>query len=362
MDVKRIDACTVFNSQGEKTVEAVINNKYSASASCGTSKGRHEAKDVPAERAIKNFMKIKKTFLKNLSQKEFDALLKNNMHLFGSTMSTALSLAFFSSSAPKNTFPRLLGNVIGGGAHAKTLMEIQEILVMPNTKTVEEAVEMNFRIWKDIGSRLETKTLTYESAWSPDIRNEDALKIARRAADEYSVKLGVDMAASQLYKNGKYIYNDRKLSRKEQIRTVERMAEEFELSYIEDPLEEDDFEGFGILKRDLKKTLICGDDLTTTNMKRLERAIKNNSIGAIIIKPNQAGTVTDCLEIIKKVKGEKIVPVVSHRSGATDNNALAKLALNAPLAKLGVAGIRIINLNELLRMWRNAENPVMSAI
>ncbi|HLD49451.1 MAG TPA: enolase C-terminal domain-like protein [archaeon] len=358
MLINSISIKPIKNLLGGETIEAEINNRYTASSPIGTSKSSYEAKALPANKAIKNFQKIKKQFTGSFSQNSFDELLKKKMHLLGSTATTALSLAFFKPSKPLNIFPHLLGNVAGGGAHGG-FGYIQEILTTPKAKTIGEAIAINTKIWKDIGKHA--KKTTSESAWivGDDLK---ALQIVRKIADNYSAKMGIDFAASQIYKNGFYCYGKKKIIKEKQMDYIAELRNRFDLYYIEDPLNETDFSGFAQLKKSLKKTLICGDDLIATNKKRFSVAAKRKSINAVIIKPNQAGNVTDCLEIIKMAKKRKIVPVVSHRSGETKDATISLLALHAPLAKLGVAGNRIYKLNELKRLWREAKKPGMSKL
>ena len=138
---------------------------------------------------------------------------------------------------------------------------------------------------------------------------------------------------------------------------IEAIASKFELFYIEDPLEENDFEGFAELNSRLSRVLICGEDLISSNPARFERALNENSVSAVIIKPNQIGTVSDCLRIINLAKKNRIIPVVSHRSKETVCDAVAELSLLAPIAKFSIAGIDIEKRNRLLRLWRSAKQP-----
>jgi len=360
MQIKSIEIIKIFDSLGSETVEAVLNNKYRASAPSGTSKSKYEMK-LGLEEGMKNFQSLKERLLGDFKQNSFDALLKDKINELGPAVTTALSLAFFSATKGKNKFPNLLGNVLGGGSHIKkkTKLDIQEILVLPTAKTIFEEIEILFKVWKDVGKSC--SCLSYESAWTADITNEEALKLVRKIADQYSAKLGIDLAASQFY-NGKYAYSDKELSREEQIDYLVDLSNEYSLYYIEDPLEEDDFLGFSELRKRLKRTLICGDDLIASHMDRFEKALENNSINSVIVKPNQVGTVSDCLNLMEKAKKNKIISVVSHRSGETTDPTLAKLSQYAPMGKFGVAGIRIAKLNELIRLWNSASNPKMAKI
>src|SRR6185437_5812656 len=123
------------------------------------------------------------------------------------------------------------------------------------------------------------------------------------------INLGLDIASSSFYKNKRYNYNDKSLSREEQADYINELIEKYNLFYVEDPLEQNDFSGFAKIK---KKNLVVGDDLTATHMNRLKKAIKNKSINAIIVKPNQNGSLLELWEIIKFCKKNKIKTILSH--------------------------------------------------
>ncbi len=354
----------IYNTLGNKTVEVVLNNKYIASSPSGTSVGQHEAKVLEAEDSISNFNRIKEQFIGTFTQEELDRKLRKHTDYLGSNLTTAVSLAFFSAREPLEIFPNLLGNVLGGGAHgAHGRMNMQEILVLPSVASLPKAIDINQRIWKDVGKALGSPKQNIESAWSADITNEEALDIVSGVAANYGAGIGVDFASSHYYADGKYAYHNKKMTRNQQIRYILDIAKKYSLVYLEDPLEQNDFDGFGhILKKVGSKTLVAGDDLTATNPQRLKIAIEKKSINAVIVKPNQIGNITDSLEIIRTAKRKGIVPVVSHRSGETKDTSICKLAQLAPLAKFGAAGNRRIKLDALRNMWYSAKKPKMNRL
>lgn len=314
---------------------------------------------LSVKKSIENFEKIKKHFKGNFNQEQFDTLLKSNMKSLGSQITTALSLAFFSKNKVKEFFPNLLGNVFGGGVHAGTKMNLQEILVLPKANSIKETIETNVEIWSDIKEELKRRkisfALNHESAWTADLDNERALSIVSNVAEHYNAKIGVDFAASQLYRKGKYVYGKKRISRERQIDYVNDLRKRYKLFYLEDPLHEDDFLGF----REISAPLVCGDDLIASNLDRFWKAMELKSVNAVIVKPNQVGNVTDCLKLIDAAHRNKMVPIVSHRSGETADTAICKLAQFTPLAKLGVTGMGTIKLNELINMWDSVKNPKM---
>jgi enolase len=363
-EVKDIKLRVIFNSFGQETIEAIINNKFSASSSGGISRSSFEAKVISPYKAIKNFSKIKNKLLGDFSQREFDYILKKYENKLGSILTTSLSSAFFimefeSEKYEKRYFPKLLVNVLGGGKHSFISgPEIQEFLVIPKGKTIKDIIKKAIDIWNEVREELKNRNALFglnpETAWLSNISNEEALELVSKIAKRYNSSIGIDFAASSIYKNGRYVYRNKELSREEQIDYVLKISKDFKLRYIEDPLCELDGKGFKELRR-RTKSLICGDDLIATKYERLKRF--KDSINAVIIKPNQAGTVTECLEIINFSRKNKIISIVSHRSTKTSCTSEAKLSLLADAAKFSVTGIDSARCNELLRIWDEVNNP-----
>lgn len=368
MLVESIHLRTIFNSFGEETIEAVINGKYIASCPGGISQSSFEAKALDAKASINNFNKISSKFKGDFTQKQLDRLLNDDIKKLGSTLTTTISLAFFTAEFnPKihNKFPSLLGNIVGGSEHSFGIgPEIQEILTIPNEKTMFDTVKTNFAIWKEVKEILKKKKMLMgmnpESAWIVKMGIEDSLEMVKKVSEKHNAHMGIDYAASSIFKKGKYIYSKKKISREKQIDYAIKIAKKFKIIYMEDPMNEDDFEGFSEIKKALPNTLVCGDDLIASDTERLRKV--KNSVNAVIVKPNQIGTVTDCIELMDFAKKNKISPVVSHRSKETCSHATAKLSMLADFAKFGVAGIRTAKLNELIRLWDSAEKPEMRKI
>jgi len=372
--IEKIELYHIYDSLGGQTLEAVIDG-HAAACAGGISRSAYEAPIVPVAQALRVFEKSKKELLGTFSQSSFDAKLSKLLPKIGAQATTALSLAFYSASysnKPKanhnEQFPTLLGNVLGGGAHSpcKTRMKIQEILTIPRTKTLTAAIETNFKIWRAVGEELQkrgTCGLGFEAAWAADTTDETALEIVSKIAKQNRAVLGVDMAASQFYRKGQYTWSDKMLNRDAHIERVLGLAKRFKLGYIEDPVHEDDFEGFAkILERTKGRTFVCGDDLISTNLDRLKRAIRERAINAVIVKPNQNGTIGGSIAVIEHAKRNGITPVISHRSRETPDTSVCKLALQCTIAKFGVAGIRTVKSNGLLRLWRSSSKPQMAPL
>ena len=275
------------------------------------------------------------------------------------------------SGKTNSTLPIPLGNVIGGGKHAgKRAPDIQEFLVLPlKARSFREMASANIAVHKEVRSVLDELDPDFaggkgdEGAWAPNLDNEKALEVVAKAVEAVSnnmgveVRAGLDVASSTLWdeKSQRYIYEREGIGRGrgEQIDFILEMIRRFNLVYVEDPLDEEDFEGFAELTVKSKPCLICGDDLFTTNTERLSRGIELHAGNTIVIKPNQIGTLSDTLKAVKMAKDAGYTTVASHRSGETCDSYLAHLAVGygCPMIKLGiVGGERLAKVNELLRI------------
>jgi enolase len=148
----------------------------------------------------------------------------------------------------------------------------------------------------------------------------------------------------------------------EHLEFVQELIDDFNLIYVEDPFDQEDFRMHAKLTSKNPDVLICGDDLFTTDKERLKKGIESASCNSLIVKPNQIGTVSDARETVELAKENNYVPVVSHRSGETCDATISDLALEweCPIIKAGIADIRIAKLNKLIRLWDHSENPEMN--
>ncbi|MFH1328341.1 MAG: enolase C-terminal domain-like protein [Candidatus Bathyarchaeota archaeon] len=397
--IEAINARKIFNSRGEETIEVEVKTaggKSRAAAPAGKSKGKYEVEYYPkggVDESVKLIRKLVEPKLLGVDAKNQTAIDKilhqvdgtENFGRIGGNASYAISTAIASAAALSHKkplfslfkdadgyeIPNPLGNVIGGGKHAgKGTPDIQEILVLPfGGKSFVQSFAANIRVHKLVGKFLEKKIPTFtggkgdEGAWAPRTRNEDAIEMvfdaSEKVSDEtgISIRVALDVAASSFWvpKKRCYDYAGEKTTRSEgeQIDYILNLIEKYELAYVEDPLHEDDFEGFAELTKKAKKCLICGDDLFVTNDKKLRQGIRMKAANSIIIKPNQVGTISDAYRTVKLAKRAGYVPVISHRSGETCDGYLGHLAVSfkCPIIKTGIiGGERAAKLNELIRI------------
>ena len=263
-------------------------------------------------------------------------------------------------------FPRPVGNMIGGGRHASGGTDIQEFLSVAHAQSAAAAVFANAAVHKAVFGRLREMlpgtplAKGDEAAWVAPIRNEEALEVLAAVCAEVSgsseavCRPGLDIAASELYHDGAYVYREGRRKPSEQVDFVAGLVEKFEMPYVEDPFQEDDFGGFTELtKRVGDRCLIVGDDLFVTSTARIEEGIREGAANAVLIKPNQCGTLTDTKAAIDLAHGAGYRTVMSHRSGETWDPAIAHLAVAFGCWGLkcgAVGGERVAKLNELLRI------------
>jgi enolase len=379
MHVKNLKIRQIFTTTSKETVEAELETEKGvvrASVPAGTSVGKHEAVYLPIEKVMKNFSLIKREFLgKDFSnQEEVDSLLHDldgtkNFSKLGGNLALAISSAFlkgFALNEGKEVFefltekpkiPKPVCNVVGGW---KGQSDIQEYLLLPTTqKSFFDSIERISLAYHEIGKYLKDfdKNFNFgkniESAWVTNLNCEKILEIVAQIATQKLLKIGLDVAASQLFDGKNYVYLDgRKLSAQEQLDFIKKLVENYPIEYVEDPFEEDDFASFSKLRAKLGEKLVVGDDLLVTNLNRLKIGIVQKAINAAIVKPSQVGTISDVIEFVKEAKRNDIATIMSHRSGETEDTLICHLAvgLGCDFIKLGISGERTVKINEMIRI------------
>lgn len=405
LKIESIKGRKILDSRGNPTIEvkATVRDELksitglgTAAAPSGASRGAHEAAAFPEGGVDESLRKLGEVAqeLEGTNFKDqvsFDEKCREldgtpNLSRVGGNATVALSMATakaVASVAGESLYEHLstggslylpypLGNVLGGGEHAgPTAPDIQEFLILPmGAESFRQAALGNARVHKKVKELLAKEDETFtggkgdEGAWAPNLDNQKALEVVSKACKEISnelgfdINLGLDVAASSLYneKKEKYEYPREGKSRSpsEQIDFILDLIDTHNLAYVEDPIWEEDFESFAkITKKVGGECLICGDDLFVTNVERIQKGIEKGSANAVLIKPNQIGTLSDTRKAVKLTKKDVGVPVMSHRSGETPDATIAHLAVGygCPIIKTGiVGGERIAKLNELIRI------------
>lgn len=376
MIVKEVKARRIKDSRGEETIEVSVNGAPCASSPSGKSTGAHESRPyykdlgscvrylndwhhLPIVARLEDLNVIEKLIMKDLKLKEAQQFGGNALYAFESAIMKALAHEqkkelWQMINARAKRMPIPVGNAVGGGLHSEKLARrpvFQEFLIIPHESTFAENVKVMKELYKELGKHLRAKDVNDEGAWLTEKDDEAVLELF--SAMRGKADFGVDVAASSFYKRGTYNYRTLSRTRIAQIEHILFLAKLYVPLYLEDPCNEEDFSGFHELKKELHETIIVGDDLTATHPDRLEKAIKERSIGAVIVKPNQNGSLLALKEVFDICKKHKIVTVMSHRSGETMDDALADyaFAFGADYIKCGIA-----------TPWRDAKLQRMIAI
>lgn len=384
----------ILDSRGDPTIEVDVRAGRAhgrAAAPSGASTGVHEALAFPkggVDEALEVFRRHVAPRLKGhdvADQAGIDRLLREldgtpNFARIGGNLAVAVSLAAGKAAAAHagvplyrylggghvKTMPLPFGNVIGGGRHAVGGTTVQEFLVVSQGPTVLANVFANARVHhlvkEALAKRLPGEPLGRgdEGAWIAKLDDEDALALladaCRAVASEagFPVRPALDLAASEFLRDGVYRYKERTLTSEKQIEFLERLVAEYGLFSLEDPLDQDDFEGFARLTEAVgARCKVIGDDLFVTNVERLRKGIGMRAANAILIKPNQIGTLSEMRAAVDLAHKAGYATVVSHRSGETTDDTIAHLAV--AFGSLGikagaVGGERTAKLNELIRI------------
>ena len=404
--IEDVQARQILDSRGNPTLEVDVKLSDGtvgrAAVPSGASTGKYEAYELRdkkshlyngygVSKAVENVnVEIFNTFSGRnpLEQKSIDYDLieldntKNKSRLganamLGFSMAVARASANFKGlplwhyigGIRANTLPVPMMNIINGGAHANNGLDFQECMIMPiGFSTFSEALRAGVEIFQSLKSILSENSLSTavgdEGGFAPNISNlEEALSYISRAIEKSGYKLGeeifisIDAAASELYKKGFYYLSgeNKKLNTDDLFKYWEGICKKFPIVSIEDPFDENDWDGFNELTKVLgNKLQVVGDDLFVTNKKRLLKGIKEKSGNAILIKLNQIGTVSETLETIELAKNYNFGVIISHRSGETEDVFISDLsvALNAGQIKTGSLSRsdRTAKYNQLLRI------------
>ncbi|RLJ10002.1 MAG: hypothetical protein DRP15_01580 [Candidatus Aenigmatarchaeota archaeon] len=384
--IENIRLYTVFNSKLKPSIKVKVfteHGEYSASVPSGTSKGSHEVCEISIKNALRVFPKIRKELIgMEENHEKIDRILTRldgtkNFRKIGGNLALAISIAVARAQFKgklwrlfglRRTFPLPISNIIGGGKHGGGT-SWQEFLVIPYmVKDPEDALRTLIEIWLTVGEELKSRKMllgrNLENAWMSSMDDLKTLDFLSNIAEDWHVKLGIDFAASALWKNGRYRYRKGKkgISPENQLDLIIETAKKYKLYYLEDPLHENDFEGFAILRKSLKDRLIVGDDLYCTNLRRFEKGILNKSTNGIIVKPNQSGTLWHANRIIELSEKHSIITIASHRSGETEDNWISDLAVawKSPFIKISVLGYDISKHNRLIELWEDIPEPKMA--
>lgn len=405
MQIKEVRAREILDSRGWPTIEVSVKcgeEWFTAAVPSGASTGKHEALELRdggkrflgkgVLKAVGNVNKIiaKAAVGKDcIKQEEIDELMikldgTENKSKLGANAILGVSLAAARAGASasdmelwqylgqlagnkKFVLPTPFFNVINGGKHAGNNLSFQEFMIAPSGKTFAERLRMGAEFYQILKLHLGGKygktaiNVGDEGGFAPAINSaEEALNILEHVKKETGygekIKLAMDCAASDFYENGKYYLTKdkkQKLDKEELLEHYINLVKKYKLISIEDPFQEEDFASYSELLRK-SKIQIVADDLTVTNVKRLQEAIKQKSGNCLLLKVNQIGTLTEALEAAKLAKQNNWKVMVSHRSGETNDSFIADLVvgLGCGMIKAGAPcrGERLAKYNRLMEI------------
>ena len=401
--ILKVRARQVFDSRGNPTIEVEVftkNNNASAICPSGASTGSYEAfekRDQNNKRYLgKSVFNVVKSVnikinkrLKGESvhdQEKIDTLLINldgtkQKTNLGANAILAVSMAVKKLSARekklplyktflvKNNFklPYPLMNIINGGVHANNGLRIQEFMIRPDrAKSFSEAMRICYLVIKNLSKLIEYKGMSTsvgdEGGFAPMItKNNNALDLIVSAIKKSGfvngkdVSICLDVAANELYKNGKYSIHSRNyVSTNTSIKEYKKIIKKYKIKSLEDPFAENDWISWNKLMRNLHNIQIVGDDLYVTNLERLKKGFLNISSNAILIKLNQIGTVSETIEVIKYAQIIGFETIISHRSGDSEDTFIADLAVGTNSSQIKTGSLarseRVAKYNQLLRI------------
>ena len=319
------------------------------------------------------------------NQKELDYAMINldgtdTKSKFGANAILGISMAAMKASALNEgkplyryvgdgiVMPKPMMNIINGGAHADNKLDFQEFMIIPQRDTIHDRVRVGAEVFHSLKKVLNEKGLATgvgdEGGFAPDLQSntegfELIMEAIRKAGYEpgKDVCLAIDVAASEFYKDGKYnlVGEGRSLTTDELIDFYDELVNKYPIISIEDPVDENDWDGFTkVTERLGDKIQLVGDDLFVTNKKCLQMGIDHHAGNAILLKVNQIGTITETLETIDLAREHGYATIISHRSGETEDTTIADLAVGLNLGQIKTGSMsrtdRICKYNQLMRI------------
>jgi enolase len=408
MKIEHIVARQIIDSRGNPTVEADVYVSGGimgrAAVPSGASTGSHEARELRdggvafhglgVQKAIDNISQIITPALMSMdvsNQQSLDNRLieldgTNNKEKLGANALLAISLAAAHAAAraagiplykhinlladsPTMNVPLPMMNVLNGGAHAAHSTDIQESMIMPvGASSIHQAIQIGCEVFHALKDLLQeagySTTVGDEGGFAPHFShgNAEALDFLVQAIQKAGYdthkdfKLALDVAASELYQNGTYhLASEQKNFTSSDMRLwLASLVDKYPIISIEDGLSEDDWAEWKQLLSDLPQTQIVGDDLLVTNVARIQKAVEQQAANAVLIKPNQIGTLTETINAILFAKKHHLQTIISHRSGETEDTTIAHLAVGTGAGQIKTGSVsrseRVAKYNELIRI------------
>jgi len=402
--IEKVKAREILDSRGNPTLEVKVfagGKVFSAGVPSGASTGKYEAVELRdggkryngkgVRKAVRNVNEIIGPEISGLdpsNQEEIDGIMKRidgteNKSKLGANAIVGVSMAVCRAGADSKGIPLFRHisslargaslkipspsfNIINGGAHAGNDLDIQEFMIVPKAKRFSEALLMASETYHCLKGAIKKRysesdaNIGDEGGFAPSIKKtKEALDLiiesAKSAGYEKRIMIALDCAASQFFKNGKYLLEGKSFSSEALFSWYSGLSAEYPIISFEDPFEENDWDGFSIMTKKRKgKFLVIGDDLLVTNPERIRTAFEKKACSGLLLKVNQIGTVSEAIKAAKLAKSFGWKVMVSHRSGETCDDFISDLSvgIGADFIKSGAParGERVAKYNRLLEI------------
>lgn len=406
MKIKNVIGREILDSRGNPTVEVdvILENGVigRAAVPSGASTGEREALEMRDKderyngkgvlKAVNNVNTVLKDAVIGMDAADQKALDYKMINLDGTETKSKIganailgvSMAALKASANEQhkelyeyigngrTLPIPMMNILNGGAHADNNLDFQEFMIIPQRDNIHERIRVGAEVFHSLKTVLNEKNYSTgvgdEGGFAPNLSsNKEGFDLIIEAISKagyvpgQDVKIAIDVAASEFYKDGLYNVDGKQMTTDELISFYEQLVETYPIVSIEDPVDENDWEGFSKITALLgDKIQLVGDDLFVTNKKCLQMGIDKKAGNAILLKVNQIGTITETLETIELAKSHGYNTIISHRSGETEDTTIADLAVGLNLGQIKTGSMsrtdRICKYNQLMRIEEKINN------
>ena len=406
MKIKNVIGREILDSRGNPTVEVdvILENGIvgRAAVPSGASTGEREALEMRDKdirfcgkgvlKAVNNVNTVLRDAVIGMdasNQKELDYKMieldgTDTKSKLGANAILGISMAAMKASALAEgkelyeyigngkTLPVPMMNILNGGAHADNNLDFQEFMIIPQRDTIHERVRIGAEVFHSLKKVLNDKGyftgVGDEGGFAPNLSsNKEGFDLIIEAIENAGyvpgedVKIAIDVAASEFYSDGVYHVDGKDMTTDELISFYEELVSKYPIISIEDPVDENDWDGFRKVTELLgDKVQLVGDDLFVTNKKCLQMGIDNHAGNAILLKVNQIGTITETLETIELARSHGYKTVISHRSGETEDTTIADLAVGLDLGQIKTGSMsrtdRICKYNQLMRIEEKINN------
>jgi len=373
--ISEMEIVPIWSSLGNQTVKVFVKTEkgvFSASSPTFLDRGKHDFKHLEVNQAIKKFHSVKKEFI-GLDEGNYDIIddkiSRLGINNMGANTAAALSKACVKAGGEGNgykilspeavRFPVPMASIVSGGVHGG-YCSIQNFFVIPRVSTVYEAVTENHKFWEDVGRMMEKRGMILgrsgEGSWIVHFTDLKTIEFLVHHASQRNLGVGVDFGGSNLYNRGKYVYEKigKKFDIGEQLEFVKHMVNTYNITYIQDPFQENDFEAYAELRKKLKNVKIVGGELYSSQPNRFKKGLDRKCTNGVAITIEGVGTVSRAMRLADSIRESGQITVLADNAEETGDGFLADLGVGAgfDVLKYGISGSEhVAKVNRLLEIW-----------